>query len=169
MKKNLALKLPLLLIALVGIALPYLASAATLTPASDVWSVNTLSMPLLICQGAAPLVNGVAASGSALPVCQNVCDLVAEFENVLYIMIAYAIWIIAPVAFIAGGIMYMISGANPNLKSLANKTLTGAVVGIIIVLCSYIIIATFIGIFNSTTLQKYIGGFGASCSISNSQ
>lgn len=47
---------------------------------------------------------------------------------VLTIMIAYA------------GLMYILSAANPESRSKANQMVTGAVIGIILVLCSWLII-----------------------------
>ena len=87
--------------------------------------------------------------------CGNLCDLISQFINIIYIAIAWVIWIIAPIAFIAGGIMYMLAGANPGMESTAKKALTGTVIGVVIVLCAYVIIFTFVkflGIAN-------IGGF----------
>jgi hypothetical protein len=71
-----------------------------------------------------------------------------------------AIFIIAPVSFLVGAIMLMISGASPEMLGRGKKVLTGAVVGIVIVLCSYLIVSTFLKVFNVTD----IGGFGgATC------
>jgi hypothetical protein len=72
-----------------------------------------------------------------------------------------AIFIIAPISFLAGAIMIMVSGANPGMLENGKKVLTGAVIGLVIVLCSYLIVATFLKVFNVTD----IGGFGgATCS-----
>ena len=56
---------------------------------------------------------------------------------------------------IVGGIMYMMGGANPGMLETAKKTLWGAVIGAIIVLCAYILVAVFIKFVN---ISK-IGGF----------
>jgi uncharacterized membrane protein len=93
----------------------------------------------------------------AFPQCQNLCDLVNTVLNVIYIAMAWAIWVIAPIVFIIGGIMYMLAGANPEFESTAKKALTGTVIGLVIILCSYVIIATLVSFLGIT----HIGGFGS--------
>src|SRR5579864_179333 len=116
---------------------------------SDVWNPSTLSGPLVICWGGPTL--GFDGNQQPIPnpdACHNLCDLMSQDINVIYYEIEFTIWVIAPVSFAAGGIMYMLAGANPNLESTAKSVLKGAVWGVVIVLCSYIIVATVVGAFS---------------------
>ena len=67
----------------------------------------------------------------------TLCDLVITIVADIYIAMAFVIWIILPIAFVSGGIMYMLGGANPSLLNTAKSTLKGAVIGAIIVLGAY--------------------------------
>jgi hypothetical protein len=66
-------------------------------------------------------------------------------------------WFIIPIILVVAGIMYMMGGANPGLLTTAKSALKGAVIGAIIILCSYLLISTFI------TFLKIgnIGGFSS--------
>ena len=150
-KPFLPLVLTLLVFSFVSIALPYVASANTNPINSDIWKPQILAGPLLLCTG------GPTTSGSSMPSCSNLCDLIAQFLNVIYFAIGFVIWVIAPISVAAGGIMYMLAGANPNMESTAKSILKGVVFGIVIVLCSYLIISGVVAAFNITG----IGGFGS--------
>lgn len=130
--------------------LPLLASAQSLP---DVWSPASIKGPLVTCTGSFYKSDMTTPNPNA---CQNLCDLVFTIETDIYIGIAFVIWIILPIMFVIGGIMYMMGGANPNLLTTAKSTLKGAVIGAIIVLCAYLLIATFVKFLNITG----IGGFG---------
>jgi len=158
MKLPFLYKIPAIL-ALFAIVVPCFAFATVAFTPPNVWSPATLGLPLLICAGA-PQANANPGPNGALPLCGNLCDLVSQFLNIIYIAIAWVIWIIAPIAFIAGGIMYMLAGANPGMESTARKALIGTVIGVVIVLCSYVILLSVVSAF--TGLKNYIGGFGAS-------
>ena len=134
MKSSLLRKLPFILI-LFAIICPYFVFAQSLP---NVWSPASLKGPIVVCTGAGPVEGSLGRN------CQNLCDLVFQFATIVYLLIAAVIWVIAPIAFVTGGIMYMFAGANPGLASTARKALTGTVIGVVIVLCAYIIIATFL-------------------------
>jgi hypothetical protein len=77
-------------------------------------------------------------------------------------MIAVILWIITPVLVVVGGLMVMLAGASSEMVGRGKKTITGAVWAIVIVLCSWVIIATFVKVIGISG----IGGFGTSnCSI----
>ena len=67
------------------------------------------------------------------------------------------LFIIAPILFIIGGIMMIISSGNPEKIGTARKTMIGAVVGVVIVLCAYLIVNTVISVFHISG----IAGFGS--------
>lgn len=144
------------------LALPYVASADNAGVKSNVFNPTILRGPLLICVGASG-TNG----GNQLPVCNNVCDLVAQIANVIYYAIAVILWIITPIMIAVGGIMIMLGGANSEMIGRGKKTITGAVWSIVIVLCAWLIIATFLAAMGN--LSNYIGGFGGTsvCSVSS--
>jgi hypothetical protein len=135
--------------------LPLLAGAAGLP---DVWSPASIKGPLLTCHGGPVIFD---SSGNPQPnpdACQNLCNLVLTIVTDIYVAIAFVIWIILPISFTTGGIMYMLGGANPSLLETAKKTLWGAVIGALIVICSYMLISTFLTFMKITG----VGGFNGS-------
>jgi uncharacterized membrane protein len=78
----------------------------------------------------------------------------------IYIGIAFVIWIILPISFVVGGIMYMLGGANPGLLETAKKTLWGAVIGAVIVLCAYLLIAAFVKFLSIQNIGGFSSGTG---------
>jgi hypothetical protein len=136
------------------LALPYVVFAAHNTLKTNVFDPTILAGPLLIC-------TGVPTSGGPITnTCQNLCDLVAEIAQIIYFMIAVIIWIVTPILVAVGGIMIMFAGASPEMIGRGKKTITGAVWGVAIVLCAWVIVFTFISAFGN--LSKYVGGFGGS-------
>lgn len=145
-------KLPFVfLLALIAVTLiaPSVSFAQSLP---NVWSPTSLQGPILVCTGAN------AAGGVLNKNCGNLCDLIFQVLYIVYLMIAAVIWVIAPLSFVVGGIMYMIAGAKPDMAGTAKQIITGAVIGTVIVLCSYLIINTFVSFFQITG----VGGFGIS-------
>ena len=149
MKKGFLLALTLVLIT----ALPYGALATSRPPNTNIWNPSILNGPLTTC-------TGDGANGTNT--CQDLCDLVATIINIIYFIIGVVLWIITPVTFVIAGILYLTAGANGEAISRAKKAAMGAVIGLAIVLCSWLIVSTivsFIGITN-------IGGFGtSSCTV----
>ena len=100
--------------------------------------------------------------GAPSNACTSVCDLIGTFINVTYFAMSAALFILAPVLFVVGGIMFLMSGANPGMLEKAKKTLTSTLIGLLIVLCAYLLIYTFVKALNITG----IGGFGTTaCSV----
>ncbi len=154
LKKN-AAAIALLLIIGSSVVFPLVASAYT-TP--NIWG-NPPGFwgPLVSCTG--NYLTGAGATSGATP-CTSLCDLINTFINLIYFAISIALFIIAPVAFLCGGVMIMIAGANPGMLESGKKVLTGVVVGILIVLCSYLLVATALNVLGITR----VGGFGgATC------
>jgi hypothetical protein len=83
--------------------------------------------------------------------CQSVCDLIQTFANIIYFLITICLFVLAPIFFGIGGIMLMVSGANPEMRSRGRSVLTGTVIGVGIILCAYLIVFTFLGIFNAVS------------------
>jgi hypothetical protein len=122
--------------------------------------------PIVSCSGEYSVTGSSAsASSGSLPPCKNLCDLINTTINAIYLAMSVALFILAPILFVVGGIMIMISGANPEMLSRGKKTLIDTLIGLIIVLCSYLIVNTVI-----TALKiNGIGGFGASSCTTASQ
>jgi hypothetical protein len=149
--KNNAAKLLFIIIVGSSVAFPFIASAYT-TP--TLWG-NPPGFwgPLVSCTG-----NYLPSSG-ATP-CKSLCDLINTFINIVYFAMSVGIFIIAPISVVIGGVMIMLAGANPGMLETGKKVLTGAVIGIVIVLCSYLIVATALKVLGVTG----VGGFGgAAC------
>lgn len=104
-------------------------------------------------------------AGKTPPTCNNLCDLIGVFINVVYLLLSIAIFVIAPISVVAGGVMLMMAGANPEMLGRGKKVLTGAVIGLVIVLCSYLIVNTVLWALSITS----VGGFNGNsftCSVS---
>jgi len=110
--------------------------------------------------------NQLLVQGSQPPACNNLCDLVGTFINIIYLAMSIAIFIAAPIMVATGGVMIMLSGANPGLLETGKKVLTGAVIGLAIVLCSYLIVNTVLWAFNITDVGGFNGNTSA-CSVSS--
>jgi len=139
--------------------LPLLASAAQLP---NVWDPTSIKGPLVSCTGD---VAGISQNPAGLNPCQSLCDLVFTVVNDIYVGIAVVIWIILPISFIVGGIMYMLGGANPGLLTTAKSTLKGAVIGAIIVLCAYLLIATFVQFMKISNIGGFSSNSQSVCSL----
>ena len=90
-------------------------------------------------------------------VCTSLCDVLDTFINIVYFLISICFFILAPIFFAVGGIMIMVSGASPEMLSRGKSVLLSTVVGVAIVLCSYMLVYTFISVFN---VQSSSGTFG---------
>lgn len=98
--------------------------------------------------------------------CTSLCDLVNTAINLIYFGISFALFIVTPILFAWGGIKFMISQGNPNGISGAKKILTGAIVGLLIVLGAWLIVNTIVGFLNISN----VGGFSLKgCSVSGTQ
>ena len=62
--------------------------------------------------------------------CTSLCDLVDTIINIVYFGMSLALFIIAPVAVVAGGLWFTLGGANPGMLESGKKTITGAVIGV---------------------------------------
>lgn len=152
MHKNLFLKCLLVLIP-VGMALmPLAASAAVTAPniwPTGYWGTNPL---LLSCYG------NYLASADASKSCTSLDQLLQTFVNIIYFAMSVALFVVAPILFLVGAIMIIFAGASPDMITKGRQTLIGTAIGIVIVLCSYLIVNTVIGVFHITGIT----GFGGS-------
>lgn len=129
-------------ILLVLIFVPFLASACD-APSIPYWA----SGGLVSCTGLG---------------CHDFCDLICTFVRVVYFGITIAVFAVAPVLFAVGGILILTSGGSPGRLEQGKKTLTGTLIGVLITLLAYLIVATFVKFLGASG----IGGFsGSSCTI----
>jgi Type IV secretion system pilin len=85
-------------------------------------------------------IGGVSGNGITVPTSAPAWGCVLEtFQRAMNFLISFATVIIT--IFIAwAGFTYMVSGGNPEKRSLANKRIMNAVIGLIIVLCAYLVV-----------------------------
>jgi hypothetical protein len=143
--------------------MPTLTFAAHSTIKTDVWNPTILAGPLTVCGAPVTLSNSGSKANSNG--CQDLCDFVAQIIQVLYFIIAVGIWIIIPILFAWGGVKIMIARGDPGKASEGRKTLTGAVVGVIIMICAWLIVSIFVHFFNLSSYIPYFGNGGSSCTI----
>jgi len=140
---------------------PLAASAAVTAPQiwpTGYWGTNPY---LLSCSGNYPI--GGANQGSTQdsygrPYCSSLTDLLQTAVNIVYFIMTIALFVLAPILFVIGGIMMMLAAGSPEKISKANKTMIAAVVGVVIVLCAYLIVNTIVTTLNITG----VAGFGGS-------
>jgi hypothetical protein len=163
-RNNSFLKIFLILIP-VGMAIvPLAAMAQTITPTSvtapNIWPtgywapkgiVSCDSNYLTVTAGS----TGRQSDASGAPYCQDMTDLIQTFVNVVYLAMSVAIFIIAPILFLVGAVTIMMAGAKPDLLTKGRQTLVGTAVGLVIVLCSYLIVNTVISVFNISGITGF--------------
>ena len=143
----------LVLVLAAAAASPFIASAAI---NYNVWNPSILQGPLITC-------TGTGGGSSGLPACQSLCDLMSTAINVVYFLIGFVIWVITPILVAWSGALFMLSQGNPGRQSDARKMVTGVAIGLLIVLCAYLIVYTFVSVLGISG----IGGFGTTaCPIS---
>lgn len=111
--------------------------------------------------GGGGLVSCTGLGGGGKPACTSLCDIFQTMENVLAFGETIALFIAAPVLFVWGGIIIMTAGANPSGIQQGKKILTGTLIGILIVLFAYLIIATIVNVLIPSAGQ-FITGFSGS-------
>jgi len=78
--------------------------------------------------------------------CSSLCDLLATFKNALYFGLTLVLLVIAPIAFVIGGITMIISSGDENKFKKGKAILTNAVWGVVIVLAAFVIVNTVLTI-----------------------
>lgn len=117
----------------------------------DIWPLGFWAPSGLVsCTGAGPV------GGTDQRNCRNLNDLIQTFLNVIAFGMTLALFVAAPILLAWGGLMILISGGSPDKIGSGKKILTGTVVGIVIVLASYLIVKLFVGALGIVG----IGGFG---------
>ena len=148
----------LLLLVIIVVLVPALALANHRAPNTNIWSISILQGPLVVCGG-----NYAGGSTANLPLCSNLCDLVAEFIQIVYFIMGVALWIILPISFAIGGIMFLVSRGNSGETSKARAWLTNSIIGLVVMLCAWLILSVFVSFFNLSKFIPFFSGGGGFC------
>ena len=88
------------------------------------------------------------------------CHLFVMLDGIIdFVLLDILPWVVVLMILIAG-IMFYFAGGNPSLLLQAKKLITSVVIGLIIILCAYLIIGTILtvlGVQDWTTLDKWAG------------
>lgn len=139
-----------LVLTIFGILLPLVSYAA----------IPKLTGPFLTCSGA-------PSEGSELPRCTSVCDILSTGKNILDFAVSLLLFVIAPLMFVYGGIVILVSGGNPGLRSKGTGVVKANIIAILMVMAAFLILNTFIKFVGIQ--GGYIRGFTDSfeCDIPN--
>lgn len=122
------------------------------------------------------LIKVALAAPPLVPPCPRVlkdgsCDVTAYTEgqllqlgvNIINFMIQYLAFPLVVLFFLWGGFLLLTSSGSPNRIEQGKKAITGAVVGLVIVLTSVVVINTFLAVFTNCDVNfKQIGKIDAS-------
>ena len=140
---------------------PALTFAAHIAPNTNIWTPEILQGPLVVCTG--NYLSPQAPYGASSQ-CQNLCDLVAQIIQIIYFVMGVGLWIVVPIMAGWAGVNIVIARGNPTKVSEARKMLTGAIIGVAIMVCAWLIVSTFIGFMKLAN----VGGFSAdTCQVAN--
>jgi hypothetical protein len=81
--------------------------------------------------------------GTKLPPCTSICDFFKLGQNLLDFAYTLLLFVVVPLSVLVGGVLYMVSGANPKLKAQAKEIMTAAIMGTVVTLCAYAAVNTF--------------------------
>lgn len=130
---------------------PVPASAHEITPGAPYWG------PLLSC-------GQTNAAGERVG-CKDFCDVLHTVQHILAFMMTLVLYALAPLMLVVSGIMYLASGASPNLRSQAKSAITGTVLGILIAVGGYAIIGTFLWIVGNGEGRAKVSWPNIECSV----
>jgi hypothetical protein len=85
----------------------------------------------------------VDAAGNII-YCSSICDILATGKNILDFILTILLFILAPAYFLYGGFLIMTSGGSEAKWTQAKAVMRQTVIGILIILSSYLIVATFL-------------------------
>ena len=161
MKKNLAIIAFILLVS-VSVAIPMVSFAA----ANGSWTAPNLFGnppgfwgPIVWCTGNY-LTNPQYVGTTHPATCNNLCDLIETFINIVYLALSIAIFILTPIFAVVGGVMLMLAGANPGMLERGKKILLGTVIGLAIILMAYLAVNTVLVVLNVTRVGDFNGNSG---------
>ena len=80
-------------------------------------------------------------------------DLEAVFDNLVNVILGFA-GIALFIMLLVGGFQYMTAGGDPKKAEMAKKTLTSAIVGLVLIVLAYLILV-IIGEVTGTSLTEF--------------
>lgn len=75
--------------------------------------------------------------------CSSLCDLIATGQRAIYFGITMALFILAPIFFLYGSFMFVISRGNSEKLKIAKNILINTALGVVIVLVAFVLVNTF--------------------------
>ncbi len=132
--KKIYFAIPALALLLASLLIPTFASAGAFSP---YWG------PIVSCSGS-------PQPGSELEQCTSFCDLVKTGQNIVKMAMTLAIYIVAPLFLIWGGVKIMLARGNPEAIKESRKMLLATAVGIAITVGAYVIVNTFFSLIGWT-------------------
>lgn len=109
-----------------------------------------------------PLVSCVGGTSDTFPTCKDLCDTFATINNIIYFVITLALFAGAPIMLLWGGALMLLAGANEAWYKQGQDMLKNTVIGIAIILVSYILVRSFVSLLG---LTQYIKGFDGNSSL----
>lgn len=108
---------------------------------------------LLVGIFSAPMLASAAVPfwGPIIPDAYNVCAanwglVIVVINNIISLGITLAIAIVAPLSFAYAGFLLLTSGGDPGKRGQARRAITNVVVGIVVALASYLIVAALMAV-----------------------
>jgi hypothetical protein len=102
--------------------------------------------------------------GTKLPPCTSICDFFKLGQNLLDFAYTLLLFVVVPLSVLVGGVLYMVSGANPKLKAQAKEIMTAAIMGTVVTLCAYAAVNTFFYLLGPSGVPQNWGEL--TCSVS---
>jgi uncharacterized membrane protein YjgN (DUF898 family) len=114
-----------------------------LPPSGNAFCGTGYSMQNGLCIPDSPFKTGLASKGT-------LSDLISEVLKILLTLAG----IVAVILIIIGGFQYMTAGGNEEQAEKGRKALTNAVIGLVIVMLSYVIVAVISNTLTTTNVIK---------------
>lgn len=108
--------------------------------------------PLVTCTAGDPS-SGI--EGAPTKKCESLCDLALTSKKIIEVAITFAVFAIAPLFLLVGGIMLIAAGGSDKMVTTAKSMMKGAVIGAALAMVAFIMVNTVVLAFS----LKGIGGF----------
>lgn len=118
-------------------------NVGTTTPPAATGSVNNGQITNDVIPGTTGADSKFVKCGRSGQRMCTLCDLIAGLNNIIQYIMKISIGV-GILAFAAGGVMYILSGADPGMKGKANDTMYYAGLGFVIIFTSWLIVNTVI-------------------------
>lgn len=99
------------------------------------------------------------SDGSFADPCKSLCDILATTKNAIYFGITLALFVIAPLAFLIGGIILIISRGNEGMIKKGKAILTNALWGVVITLIAFTIVNQLLTLLASKSSNTKIANW----------